>query len=630
MKLARLALSLLLATLAISVAGPAEAQSKTLYWARYETTMAIQSNGDLQVVERQQIQFTSGSFTFGYRDIPLDKTEGITGVSVSEPGVGAYSESGSGQARTFTVTNQGDSLYVKWYFPPTENASRTFDVAYTVHGALRIHDTGDKLQWFPFATDRAFGIREASAKVILPPGASFQLIDSAGVQATWGQSADGSSVTYLANNPMSASDYMEIGVEFTHGIVPNQPPSWQSAQDQLENYDLNVKPAIDLGLGVVAALIGLGGPALVYLLWYTRGRDPKVGPVPEFIEQPPDDLPPGIIGTLVDEKADMQDVVATIIDLARKGAMTIEETKRSGLFGLGEPDFVFKKSPNPPELNPVEQAVISGIFRGRKDSVELSDLRNKFYTRLPGIQSKLYKELVSRGFFRTNPDTTRKIYRGIGFVVLFGGVFLGGFAAAALSSYTSMLPCLIGALVVVGLALVVAGGAMPAKTVKGSEAAHRWNSFRNYLSRIDQMADMEKAGELFERYLPYAIAFGIKETWINKFKAYPNTPVPAWYFPYFPGGVRTSTAGGGGTKGGGLASPTALGGPSGPGGLQGMSDSLTGGLQSMSDGLTRMLNSTGRVLRSAPSSSGSSGGGGFSGGGFSGGGGGGGGGGGFG
>ncbi len=626
MKAVRITLAVLLAIVVLSATSPAEAQSKTFVWETYDVTLAIQTNGDLRVIERQRIRFTSGSFTFGFRDIPLDKTEGITGVSVSEPGAGAYAESGSQSPYTFRTRREGGSLVINWYFPPTENAVRTFDLAYTVHGALRIHDSGDKLQWFVFPTERAFGIQEASATVMLPPGASFQIIDSAGVEATWGQNADGTGVTYLATRPMSTSDYMEIGIEFTHGVVPASSPSWQAAQDEAENYELNVKPFIDLGLGLIAGVIGLGGPALVYFMWYTRGRDPKVGPVPEYVDEPPDDLPPGVLGTLLDEKADMRDVVATIIDLARKGAMSIEETGNTGFLGLSGPDFVFKKSPNPPELNPVEQEVMRGIFRRSRDEIELSDLRNKFYTRLPKIQSKLYKEMVSRKFFRSNPDSTRKVWRGIGVAVIFGAVFLGGFAAAALSSFTSLLPCVIGALVVVGIAMVVAGGAMPAKTVQGAEAAERWNAFRRYLINIEKMAEMEKVGELFERYLPYAIAFGIKESWINKFKAYPSTPVPGWYFPYYrTAGVPAGS--GAGRKGGGLASP--MGGGTGPGGLQGMSDNLAGGLQSMSDGLTKMLNSTGRVLQSAPSSSGRSGGGGFSGGGFSGGGGGGGGGGGF-
>lgn len=626
MRVARLALAVLLAVLVLSATTPAEAQSKTFIWETYDVTLAIQSSGDLRVVERQRIRFTSGSFTFGFRDIPLDKTEGITNVSMSEPGVGAYAESSSEQPYSFKTSRQGGSLVINWYFPPTENATRTFDLAYTVHGALRIHDSGDKLQWFAFPTDRSFGIQEASTTVVLPPGASFQIIDSAGVEANWGQNADGTSVTYLATRPMSTSDYMEIGVEFTHGVVPATSPSWQDAQDQSENYELNVKPFVDLGLGLIAGVVGLGGPGLIYFLWYTRGRDPKVGPVPEYVDQPPDDLPPGVLGTLLDEKADMRDVVATIIDLARKGAISIEETGDTGFLGLSGPDFVFKKADNPPDdLNPVEQQVLKGIFRRRGNSVELSDLRNKFYTELPKIQRKLYQEMVSRKFFRSNPDSTRKIWRGIGLAVIFGGVFIGGFAAAALSGFTSMLPCVIGALVVVGIAMVVAGGAMPAKTAVGAEAAERWNAFKRYLSNIEKMADMEKVGEQFERYLPYAIAFGIKESWINKFKAYPTTPVPGWYFPYYRG-VGAPAGGGGSRKGGGLAAPMGGG---GPGGLQGMSDNLAGGLQNMSDGLTKMLNSTGRVLQSAPSSSGTSGGGGFSGGGFSGGGGGGGGGGGF-
>ena len=168
-----------------------------------------------------------------------------------------------------------------------------------------------------------------------------------------------------------------------------------------------------------------------------------------------------------------------------------------------------------------------------------------------------------------------------------------------------------------GIAVIIAGGAMPAKTVKGSEAAARWSAFKVYLQRIDKLEDLETVGELFEKYLPYAMAFGIRDSFVRKFAAEPSTPMPTWWIPYgahmYGGPTTTSTRGGGGSQG--------------PGGLQGMSDSMTGGLASMSAGLTSMLNSTGRVLRSAPSSSGTSGGfgGGFSGGGFSGGGGGGGG-----
>ena len=614
LQMRRLQTLLLFLGLAIvfGIGQPAQAQSKSLFWDGWDTTLTILPNGDLHVLERQRINFTDGTFTFGFREIPLAKTGGITGISVSEPGVGVYREGGfSKDPFTFDVTQEGGDKSIRWYFPPTANQIRTFDIAYTVKDALRVYDSGDKLQWQAIAIDRDFPIREANVKVVLPAGAAFQIIDSAGVRATWGQNADGSSVTFLVNEPMSPTDSMEVGIEFTHGIIPNEQPAWQAEFDSEFNYQENVKPFVDVGFGLLAAVLIIGGPALVFLLWYMRGRDPQVGPVPEYISAPPDDLPPGIIGTLIDEKAEMRDVVATIVDLGRKGALRIEETNKKGWLGLGSPDFVFEKLESDVHLNAVESAVMGGIFNKGRETVELSDLRNKFYKTLPKIQTKLYKEMEARELFRKNPDSTRKMWRGIGFALVAFGIGIGICLASVLADYTTMFPCLFGAMVLTGIAVIIAGGAMPAKTVKGSEAAARWNAFKVYLQRIDKYEEMEKAGELFEKYLPYAMAFGIRDSFVRKFAAEPSTPMPTWWIPYghhMYGGPSTASTGRGGASSG----------PKGPGGLEGMSQSMTGGLASMSAGLTSMLNSTGRVLGSAPSSSGTSGGsfgGGFSGGG---------------
>jgi uncharacterized membrane protein len=413
---------------------------------------------------------------------------------------------------------------------------------------------------------------------------------------------------------------MEVGIEFTHGIIPDVEPAWQAEFDNEFFYDENVKPFVNAGLALLAFVIIVGGPALVFLIWYMRGRDPQVGPVPEYISEPPDDLPPGVIGTLIDEKADMRDVIATIVDLGRKGVLRIEETNKKGWLGLGSPDFVFEKLESDLPLNAVESAIMGGIFKKGRDTIELSDLRNKFYKTLPKIQTKLYKEMETRELFRKNPDSTRKMWRGIGFALVAFGIGIGICLGSVLAQYTTMFPCLFGGMVLTGIAVIIAGGAMPAKTVKGSEAAARWKAFKVYLQRIDKHEDLAMVGELFEKYLPYAMAFGIRDSFVRKFAAEPSTPMPTWWIPYghhMYGGPRTSTSSAGKTS--------APSGSRGPGGLEGMSQSMTGGLASMSAGLTSMLNSTGRVLRSAPSSSGTSGGGGFGGGGFSGGGGGGGG-----
>lgn len=615
-------LTLLLLALFLMLQGePASAQSKTIVWERFDVTLGINPNGSVTVVERQKIRFVSGTFTFGFRTIPFAKTEGIVDVRVSEPGGPAYRLATSGgEPNTFTAGRDGSDLSIRWYFPEVGNTTRTYDIEYTVLGGVRIYDSGDKFQWISQPTDRDFPIEASSVTVALPSGATFLDIDSAGVPVTWQQTGNGRFVTYSSTGSLGNSGIIEIGVEFTPGVVAASAPDWQTEHDADENYSLKVQPYVNLGVGLIAALVLIGGPLLVYLLWYTRGRDPKVGPIPEYITEPPDDTPPGVLGTLIDERADMRDVIATIVDLGRRGHLSIEEEESKGIFGLSSHDFTFRKDDEAKtELNRVERQVISGIF-GRGREKKLSDMKNKFYTHLPKIQQRLYEQMVSRGFFKVNPETTRKRWQVLGIGSMAGTFFVGMFGLPALIGYSQFVPCVCVGFGITGLAMLLLGRAMPAKTRAGSEMAAKWLAFKNYLSRIEQHEDIERSTELFDRYLPYAIALGIKDTWIYKFTSNPATPIPLWYYPY---GMWSGTRRG-------SAIPTTAGGRATPsGGLQQMSDGLSGSLQNMSDGLTRLLNSTGSVLRSAPSSSGSSGGGGFSGGGFSGGGGGGGGGGGF-
>ncbi len=68
-------------------------------------------------------------------------------------------------------------------------------------------------------------------------------------------------------------------------------------------------------VGMAALLVG--GIVALLVLWYVRGRDPAIDKVAEYITEPPDDLPPGAAGTLLDEHADHHDVVATLLGLAR-------------------------------------------------------------------------------------------------------------------------------------------------------------------------------------------------------------------------------------------------------------------------------------------------------------------------
>ena len=79
----------------------------------------------------------------------------------------------------------------------------------------------------------------------------------------------------------------------------------------------------------------------MFYLWWTRGRDPRLRPIAAQYE-PPNQLTPGEAGTLVDNSANMRDITASIVDLAVRGYMVIEEVQKDRMLGLmHEKDYNF-------------------------------------------------------------------------------------------------------------------------------------------------------------------------------------------------------------------------------------------------------------------------------------------------
>lgn len=634
--------------LTLLIAPTALAQSKSLDWHRWDAEIEINADGTFDVREVYEIEFIGGPYTFGYRNILKDQFEGLENVSVSEDGA-TYAQAYGEQPHTFYVQENPDEYLVQWFFPPTENATRTFVVEYTVRGGLIINEeVGDRFFWKAVGADHAFPIESSTVTVRMPPGAT---VDTSIEPATFGVanaryevSDDGRVVTFFATD-IPANQEFEVGVRFPHGFVPAEKPSWQAEYEQEQTWNDRYRPVLNLAFGGVAVLLLVGGLLGVYLLWTSRGRDPDVGAVPEYLSEPPSELRPGVVGTLLDEQADLQDIIATLVDLARRGAIDMQEIERSTFLGLSTTkEFVFRRRDDfDGALRPYERTLIKKMF-GNRDEVKLEDLQNKFYTAIPTLQDQLYEEAVEQGLFAKNPKSVRNRWMALGIgglVVAVGAAFCAG---AALGNVTiDALLCPFASLGIVSIAMLILSRAMPVKTRLGAEEAAKWRAFETYLKNAEAYADLEQVTEQFDRYLPYAIALGLERTWVNKFSRIEGTPIPRWYYPvgipYGTGRYSTSTVGGRP----GAPLPTSAGG-AGPRDLRGdavrpapsldrMSEGMFGSLSSMSAGLFSMLNSTANTFRSTPSSSSGGGfrggGGGFSGGGFSGGGGGGGGGAGF-
>nr|MBN1228533.1 DUF2207 domain-containing protein [Anaerolineae bacterium] len=614
---------------------PVIAQEKTLQWHRWDVDIQINADGTFRVCEEFEIQFIGGPFTFGYRDIPVNQFEEIVDVSVHE-GSTVFVESRSENPDTYYVTSDREEYVINWFYSSTSDQTRIFIVEYTVIGGIIINDeVGDRLFWKAIGSDHAYPIGSSTVVVRMPPGA---VVDTTigpalfGVDGNYEVASDGSYVRYEAKDIVAYRE-MEVGVRFPHGFVPDVKPSWQEAYEREQQWNDTLRPVFNLLIGAAGFLILIGGGLGIYLLWVFRGRDPKVGIVPEYLAEPPTDLRPGLVGTLVDEKADLQDIIATLVHLASCGALDMQEEEESSVFGLAKAKkFTFRKNSSyEGDLTKYESTLLRKVF-GSSDSVELTDLQNKFYTAISTLQKQLYEEAVAQGLFRKSPKAVRSQWLGMGILGIILSIGVGMCTSAALASRVDTVLCPFIAMGLVSLVIAVASRVMPAKTTKGAEESEKWKAFRTYLKNAGRYSNLEENKEVFERYLPYAIAFGLERSWINQFKRIEGTPIPHWYYPAsvpYHGATRRMRRGGDSSSGSGrdLRSEAVGSGLS----LDGMSDSVFGGLSGISEGLFSMLNSTASVFQSAPSSSGSGGfsGGGFSGGGFSSGGGGGGGGAGF-
>jgi uncharacterized membrane protein len=268
---------------------------------------------------------------------------------------------------------------------------------------------------------------------------------------------------------------------------------------------------------------------LMLWLWYTRGRDPDVGAIAVQYE-PPDGLTPGEVGTLVDSRATMRDITATLVDLAVHGYIVIEERDQAHLLGLySQKEYVFhanKKSSELGALKPHELIFFAGLF-DNGDQVTLSELQNKFYKNLPGIRIAIFNSLVERGYYVHRPDRVRQSFLAAGLII--GAIVYGAGVYAAQRLGMQSLPFSIAGILTGGI-VVAFGWFMSARTADGARALHNVLGFEDFLGHVeaDRMDRISQTPATFEKYLPFAMALGVEKKWVGAFEGIFTQP-PSWY-----------------------------------------------------------------------------------------------------
>jgi uncharacterized membrane protein len=505
-----------LLTLCFTLALPAYAREWRI--THFDTNMNVAQDGSMTVNEHLVIYF-NGSFRGIYRDIPIQYPGphgsnytlflNVTGVN-----------DGLGRKLQYESSVEGDYRHLKIYIPGAVDTTKTVEISYTVKNAIRWFDGYDELYWNVTGNDWPVPIDNAMAIILFPPGAVNNLRAQA-FTGLYGSAAQNASVTVNGNDvhvqttePLDMREGLTADVYITKGVLTE--PS-------------KLTFAIWFVRSNLIVLLPLWAFIVMFFFWWTKGRDPKPDISVAPMYEPPKGMTPAEVGSLIDDSVHPRDITSTLVDLAVKGYLKIEETDSKAVF-FSHRDYTFHSLKDPATwtsdaLEAHERVMLNHMFAGGATQVSLSDLRNQFYVAIPTIKEDILAELKSKGMYTVDPDSAH--------AYVLAGVFLTAlpFIIAQLLGWINVLDS-IGLLIASSLiALIIVflfARIMTAKSLKGVRTKVEILGLQEFINRVDADRLKRMPPDTFEKILPYAMALGIENRWAKAFQGIVHDP-PTWY-----------------------------------------------------------------------------------------------------
>jgi uncharacterized membrane protein YgcG len=516
---ARLALVLSGLAVFFLLASPLSAKERRLL--KFYSEIDVLSDSSVDITERITFQFIGGPWHGIFRYIPVEYS-GPRGLNYSLfLDVKRVTDEG-GHKLKFESSRKRQYLQLQIFVPNADDSTRTISIEYVVTDALRFFEDHDELYWNITGDEWPIPIEDAGASIVLPEGTSnIRANVFTGAYRSTGRNATvritGTDVGVRTTDTLGIHEGLTVAVAFDKGTV--QEPTAFSL------FFLYLRSNWPLGIPVVAF-------ALMFWLWWTRGRDPRLLPIAAEYE-PPDKLTPGEVGTMVDNAVNMRDITASIVDLAVRGYLVIEEKKEDHLLGLtSSKDYIFhlkKPQADWTSLKPHELTLMGGLFSDGQidDTVSLTELHNRFYPNIMAMKNQIFGSLIGQGYYRRRPDSVRAAYIGFGIVC---GIllFMGGVVVAA-NLGMAPLPFFASA-ILTPVIICGFGWFMSVRTLAGSRTLGKILGFEDFLNHVeaDRYNRMVKTPEMFEKFLPYAMALGVEKNWSKAFKDIYTQP-PQWY-----------------------------------------------------------------------------------------------------
>ena len=397
----------------------------------------------------------------------------------------------------------------------------TYTLKYNINRQVGFFENYDELYYNAIGNGWSFPIDRVNIKLSLPENASI-MQHSAYTGSINGTGKNYKVIPLASNiiqfeniNPFSPYEGLTFAVSFPKGIIKEPTISEKTS------YFLNDNSSI------LIFLIGYLILLFYYLYaWNKVGRDPKQGAIiPHFT--PPQNFSPAAIRYILKMNFDKRCFSAAIVNMARKGYLNIIDDDNYKLSKINDNDSMLSKG---------EQALAKKIFY-KSDTITLDNKENvPIRKAMQGLKKALKNEL-STHYFNVNG---KWIFPGI----LISTITLV-LIIALMDSLTFAIIVSIFIIVITNMLFIYL---MQAPTIHGRNTMDQIEGFKMYLSiaeaeRLNLLNPPKRTPELFEKFLPYAIALKVENEWGDQFNSIfskleeeNNSYQPHWYHGHLSSG----------------------------------------------------------------------------------------------
>ncbi|MBL0069330.1 MAG: DUF2207 domain-containing protein [Chitinophagaceae bacterium] len=416
----------------------------------------------------------------------------------------------------------GIKLFIGNKYRTINSGIHTYTIEYETGHQLKHLNKFDELYWNVTGNGWSFRMDSVSCSIILPKGAAplsnkcytgNQGSTAENCTVTVSTVGDSSIVVFKTTKSLRPQQGLTVATSWPKGFVKG-PGLWQ----RIKFLIWNNKAAFLLPVAALFSII------FCFVFWIKYGRDPEKGTVYPLFE-PPAGYSPAELGYIYFQEYSSQLTAATIVDAAVRNNIKIDVERDGLLFKHNE--YVFSKADKkskPPATNyndfwsDVNDLVDNRIEKGKYNK-NLADLAKSIRTHCEARYKSKPKNKL-KGLFMLNDG-----YMALpGIVCFLTGIWalIETMGAAVRKNYWQAAYFVAG-IFLCSLIFKLFAKLLKAYTPEGRKMRDSIEGFHMFLAtadeqRFDTMNPPKKSLELYEKYLPFAIALGCEVEWGNKFE----------------------------------------------------------------------------------------------------------------